>query len=209
MAYNTDTTGSAAKLTTARTINGVSFDGTASITTNNTGWMPSDYGWLAWTHDIIATGNDTALPNGTLVISGIKIPTATTITNVILAISTAGSSLTSGQCFAALFQNGNLLASTADQSSNFTSSGVKTMALTSAQSVSAGLIHVGVFCNGTTNPIFFRASTGTGAINSHVNAGLSSTAFRYAVANTGLTTAMPSTLGTQSSTNRMLWAAVS
>lgn len=213
MAYNTDTTGNAAtadKLKTARTINGVSFDGSANINTNNNGWLPNDYGWLAWNFDLVVGWPGSALTGGTLFLSAIKIPAATTITNVILHCSGAGSSLTSGQCFAGLFQGGNLLAATADQSTAFTSTGIKTMALTSAQSVSAGTIYVGVFANGSTLPSFlmtvFNSQLGG---NAAINTGLAQGSFRFASANTGLTTAMPSTIGTQSTPNRMLWAAVS
>jgi hypothetical protein len=209
---NQSTTGSAATLTTARTINGMaSFNGSADISTNNCGWVPSDYGWKAWVHDLAFASTGGALTaQGTLFLTGIKIPVATTITNVILNVNTVGSSLTSGQCFAGLFQGGNLLAATADQSTVFTSGGMKTMALTSAQSVSAGMIYVGVFANGTTLPAFSVSPWGASlGLNNNINTGLAQGSYRYSTANTGLTTAMPATIGTQSATGRTLWAAVS
>ena len=203
--FNQNTTGSAAKLTTPRTINGLAaFDGSANISLNNGGWLPSDYGWLAWNFDPSLASTGQAATGGVLYLVGIKIPAACTITNVVLFCAVQGKGLTSGQNFAGLYQGGNLLAATADQTTAWGTSGIKTMALSSAQSVSAGMVYVAVVSNGSTPAAFSRS------INSPVaNGALSSGNYRYASANTGVTTALPGSYGTQSTTNNTYWAAVS
>jgi len=201
----TGTAGTAARLSTARLISGVSFDGSADISLNNAGWLPVDYGWKAWTFDIALAITAGVATSGLLYLQAIKIPAATTISNVILNIVTAGSGLTSGQCFAGLYQGGTLLASSADQSAVWTSTGTKVMALSSTQNVSAGTIYVGWFSNGTTNPAMARIQN----TNAGVNGGLAVGGWRFASANTGLTTALPASYSTQNATSNMPWAAVS
>jgi hypothetical protein len=64
----------------------------------------------------------------------LRIPVATTIISALLFLDTAGSALTSGQqCFAALYSSsGTLLSVTADQSTAWVSTGLRTMALATA-----------------------------------------------------------------------------
>lgn len=96
------------------------------------------------------------------------------------------------------------MAATADQAASWVSTGVKTIALTSPQTVTAGMVYVAYFSNGTTNPAFSRGNNTTA-----VNAGLGAGAYRYATADTGRTTTFASTLGTLTSLNAAVWAAVS
>jgi hypothetical protein len=210
---NQNTTGSAATLTTARTINGLaSFNGSANISTNNCGWIPSDYGFLSWTMDPAFASGNIGGTAGTLYLVGLKIPTACNITNVILAAAAVGSTLTSGQCFAGLYQGGTLIGSTADQHTAWsgggsaeTYGGFWPMALTGGPySVSAGMVYVAWFHNGTTSPTWLR-----GSYYGNPNYGLPSNGYRCATANTGLTTTLPSTLGTQTASPLCFWAAVS
>lgn len=202
--FNQNTTGSAAKLTTARTINTVPFDGSANIVTNGGQWAPSDYGMIAWAFDIMHCGL-LASVNGYLNLVGLKIPVATTITNVILGIGTAGATLTTGQNFAALYQGGSLLAGTADQATNWQSTGAKVMALTTPQAVTAGLAYVAFYTNGTTPPAFFKGALG----GTGINVNLSSPSYRSTWTNNGLTTTLPSTLGPMTQATTAYWAAVS
>jgi hypothetical protein len=208
---NQSTTGSAAKLTTARTINGVPFDGSANISTSNNGWQAADHGFVAWNYDFANQNGSSQFQGGaagTLTVMGIKIPAATTISNVVLWVLGAGVSLTSGQCFAGLYQNGTLIGSTADQSTAWQTVGLYTMPLVGGPySVSAGTVYVGFYCRGTTSPALARTSTGlTSAV---LNVGLTSNNYRCATANTGLTTALPSTLSAQTAAFTNYWAAVS
>lgn len=206
---NQNTTGNAAtatRLAQSRTINGLaSFDGSANVVTHNTGWMPVDYSWLAWAYDPIAATANQATTGGTLYISSIKVPAATTISNIILAVSTNGTSLTANQNLIALYQGGNLLATSADQSSVWAIPGIKVAAIT-PQSVSAGTIQIAVLTNasGTTPSLAGRTAPGARDI---LNLGLSGLGLRFATAGTGLTS-MPSTLGTLTASTISLWVAV-
>lgn len=117
-------------------------------------FLPSDYGFLAWNFDPVkAYTAGTVLTAGEQYLELLPIRQATTITNVIFQINTAGATLTSGENFAGLFDHtGALLSATADQSTVWTSTGTKVMALTTPQSVAAGMYYVGWFANGTTTP---------------------------------------------------------
>lgn len=156
----------------------------------STTWQPSDHGLISWPYDPSVATSGTALPvAGTLYLVRLHVPTATTVTNLLGDVVTAGSGLTAGQCFAGLFQGGTLLGTTADQSTAWATTGVKTMALTAPVAVAAGDVYVGVYYNGTTGPAFARSNG-----NALSNVGLSGNTSRYATGNTGLTTAMPGTL---------------
>ena len=155
-------------------------------------WMPYDHGLITWSFDP-ATINATAIipVAGQVNLIKLHVPAATTVTNVLFSISTAGSGLTSGQNFAALYNSaGSLLSATADQSSVWNSTGVKVMPLSAAQAVIAGDYYLAFYSNGTTLPTL-RAGGNAASI---ANANLSLANSRFATADTGRTTAMPATL---------------
>lgn len=204
---NQNTTGSAAKLTTARTIDGVSFDGTANIAFGNV--YPASLGWIGWAFDPMMLFAGAAPAAGFLYGVGVYIPKATSITNLVLNVMTAGATLTSGQSIASLYQGGALLGVTADQSTAWTSTGLKTMALTGGPiAVTAGWAYVCYHSQGTTRPTFSAAvaGSGTGTI-SVTNNGTVKRSF-IETSHTGLTTTPPSTLGTLTDSSPV-WAAVS
>lgn len=167
-----------------------------------------DYGYKAWTFDPIigfaGAGNDAL--GGYLFLTAIPIRANTTVSNIVMQVMTAGATLTSGQCFAGLYSSaGNLLATTASQSTAWASTGFKTMALTGAPvSVSAGVVWVGLFSNGTTLPKFLAAVSTAGGIDVSP-----STFKRSAYGSTGNTTVMPSTWGTVNNHGYVFWAALS
>ena len=207
VAESTGNAATATKLATARTISGVSFDGSANITVNNGEWVPADFGYKAWAFDPIHANTTTYVGNGgTLYLIGVKIPHATTISTVHLWVSVAGSSLTTDQCFAGLYQGGNRLASTATQHTAWATTGLKSMNLASAQSVTAGLAYVAFYYNGTDSLRIGGAAIESSNFNN--NGGLASN-FRHAIADTGLTTGLPATLATQTGWVASGWAAVS
>lgn len=198
---NQSTTGNAAtatKLATARNINGVSFDGSAAVITDS-GIGPSDFGWGGWSHDIAACFNTpVALPVAGLVyLVALPIHGIQTITNLIINVGTAGSGLTSGQNFAGLYQNGAFLAATADQSTNWASTGAKVMALSTPQLVNSanGVVYAAFFANGTTRPALYEAAIGSAAWQAIAASGVFKR-WTYDSTNTGRTTSFPTTLGT-------------
>ncbi len=174
-----------------------------------TGWTSDDHGLVTWSMDVAAAGFNSLLSvAGTLYVVRLHVPVSANATNILLAITSAGVTLTSGQCFAGLYTSaGSLVATTADQASNWQSTGLKTMALTGGPfALTAGDYYVGFYANGTTLPAFVRGNNQIGG--SLLNVGIGS-GFRFATANTGLTTALPGALSAQTSSNFAWWVAVS
>lgn len=170
-------------------------------------WQPSDYGLLAWSFDPVSATTSTAMsPAGTLQGCKIHVPVGASVTNIIVAMTTAGSGLTSGQCFAALYKGGNLLGVTADQSTNWVGATIpQIMPIAGGPlSVASGDVDVVFWYNGTTGPTFARA-----AGNVQINANLTNATSRFFTANTSITTTAPGSLTGRTSLNTAWWAALS
>jgi hypothetical protein len=116
---------------------------------------------------------------------------APTISTIAVYVGTAGSSLTSSENFAGIYNSsGTLKGSTADQTTAWGTTGLKSMALTSAfTSIPAGRYYLAILSNGTTPPAF-RAPA---AVPNLANAGLSGANLRYAAYSSSLT-ALPGTI---------------
>jgi hypothetical protein len=182
----------------------------ASVTRGRRSFVrPSDHGLLAWTYppdEVTGSSGSLLGTAGTVYLLPVEIDFAGPATNVLMYVTTQGSGLTSGQCFAALFQGGVLIGTTADQATAWGTTGMKTMALASGPfNVSAGPAYVAAFWNGSTAPQFAR----TGNLSGLINVGIGATASRYGSANTGRTTSMPGTLGTIAAASNAFWAGVS
>lgn len=172
------------------------------------GWTPAQLGFKAWNYDPKGFQAGTVLPaNGTLYVQKLYTPASLSVTNVHYQVITAGASLTANQNFAGLYSSaGALLGSSADQSTGWTNVGTRTMALTGGPfTVAAGFFYVALYSNGTTRPSMGRLGNNIGGMNGLLSAANS----RWASANTGLTTALPATLGALTATNIAYWAAVS
>lgn len=159
--------------------------------------LASDRGYLGWTQPIYALSAGSALPTaGVLNLRRVRRVSAGNVTNIVAYVTGAGSALTAGQCFAALYTAaGSLVAQTADQASAWGSTGVKSMALAGGPlPIDAGDYYVGVWFNGTTGPSLLRSGSITNALT---NAGLTAPNLETATANTGVTTTAPVTLGAQ------------
>lgn len=168
---------------------------------------PADHGFLGWNFDpSLSIGSTILAAAGTLYLARIKVPKAITVTNLHVHCTSVGVTLTAGRNFAALFTAaGARVASTVDQSTAWTALGLQTMALTSAQAIAAGDYYVGFYSNGSTLPTFARGTSLSAA-----NTGLAAPNFRYASADTGLTTAMPVTnFGAQTALSVAYWVALS
>lgn len=183
---------------------------------SNVGWytfpdfLPIDHHLIAWAFDPALAGAIAAAlsPSGSLYTTRVHVPEATTVTNILMSVSVAGAALTSGQCFAGIYQGGTLLGSTADQATAWASTGIKTMALAGGPvAVAAGDVEIGYFFNGTTGPRFH----GGNAAGVLYQVGLTSTESRFGFAGGGgNTTAMPASLGTKSNQNILsIWAGLS
>jgi len=143
----------------------------------------------------------------------IKIPRAMTVANLIMNVSVIGATLTTGENIASIYSpTGTLIASTADQSTVWTSLGLKVMALTAAGGQSlllpAGYVLAGPLAKGTTAPQFSDAAVSAAAAVA-LNANLTSPLLRSGYAGTGTYTAPPSTLPTVTGQGGTMWAALS
>jgi hypothetical protein len=173
------------------------------------------FGYLGWTFDnAMISGNTTLSSAGVVTLCKIPWPNTLTVTNIVIGIGAGGGSLTSGQCFAGIYNSsGTLLGISADQSGTWNASGAKTMALNGgvisvAGGGAGGFIYVGLLWNGTTSPSVFKAVNNS-SVNA-VNLGLSAASSRSASNGTG-NTSLPSTLTLSSSVAlaNAYWAALS
>jgi hypothetical protein len=173
---------------------------------------PYDHGLIAWSFDPAASDRSAgvALTSGRAHVTLLDVPVPTTITNVRLYIFTAGTSLTAGQSFAAIYEaDGDLLRASADQSTAFASTGEKVIPLSTPYVMSTpGYIKAIVWSvfSGTAPALMRSSGSVAGAAN---NVGMADPFFRTAVANTGLTTTAPSTIGTQTSSASIAWIGLS
>lgn len=180
-----------------------------STADSNIASLPADRGFKAWTAPPDLAAGSTALPTaGLLMLRRIRRVPATSITNIVTYVAAGGTSLTSGQCFAALYTAaGALVGVTADQATAWAGVGVKTMALAGGPfTVTAGDHYVGVWFNGSAGPAFAR----NGTLNANLtNVGLSAPNFGAASADSGLTTTAPATFGVQTTVVYEWWFALS
>jgi len=166
-------------------------------------WFPVDHNLITWSADpTLVTGTYTLATAGTLYIVAVK-TNATTISNVVYNVTTAGGTLTASQCFVGIYQNGALLGSSASQHTAWGSTGVKTTALASPVAVQQGIVYVAFFFNGTTGPTLAAGSTALS------NVGLTTAQSRYATGATGATTALPAAPGTLTALAQSPWVALS
>lgn len=174
---------------------------------------PADHNLLGWSFDpaLAINTSSAALTSGVEFQTKIRLTAPATVSNVLLAISAAGATLTAGQSFVGLRNAaGTLIGLSADQSASFAVTGNKTIAIapTSAGSLTmlpAGVYYVVVLCVGTTMPTLLRAAS-----QSIINVGLAAGAFRFATLGAGLTAlpAAPAMAG-QAANSTALWVAVS
>jgi hypothetical protein len=161
---------------------------------------------LGWNYDSEIASGTFLHVSGTLYLHQIYIPVASTITNVLLGVTTAGGTLTAAQNLVGLYDAaGNRVAVSVDQAASWVSTGAKTCALTAPYAAAAGVYWVGVLSVGTT-PITVACSPG---FRSAYEAGVSGATLRHG-GNAAAQTAMPATavLASNASTSNSMWAGV-
>jgi hypothetical protein len=171
------------------------------------GFQPADHNLDAWTFDpALAQGSSTPTA-GVLQLGKIKLGAAASVASIIATVTATGTGLTSGQNFAGLYNSsGTLLATTADQTSAWGTTGAKTMTLTGGPyTLAAGTYYGALLANASTTPPTFL--TGHSSSSSTLNIGL--TIGRYVTSGSGLT-ALPSsvTLASASASFRAWWLAL-
>ncbi len=174
---------------------------------------PARHSLLEWNYDPIAASATTSaastLTAGAVTLVKFTAQTTGTINNIIAQVLAAGATLTSSQNYAAIFSMaGTRLGITADQTTAWGSTGLKTMALTSGVAVTAGTDYwVAFLSNGTTPPKFTQAA---GTVVT-ANAGLTTSTYRFATNGTGQTS-MPGSIAPASNTGTnavTMWVALS
>lgn len=176
----------------------------AAVSAGSGQWQPSHYGYIAWAYDPTLCSTTTLITAGLLYVTGIQIPAATTVTNIVAAVGALDSGLAAGQNFAAIYQGGTLLGATADQQTNWATTGLKIMPIAGGPvAVAAGLAYVGWYAGARTTLAFSR--TGNALVYPVNGAGIT----RAATANSGLTTSIPSTLGALTTSGHGYWTAIS
>ena len=194
------------------TANGVA--ATAGITAAAAGYVKaSDHNLVGWTYDPTAAQAGTVMPTaGVANVARVRVLSGV-VSNIHFLLTAGGSSLTSGQCFAALYNDAGALvgggAITADQAANWATGGFKTCALSVAQGVTPNAWYrVLWWFNGTTGPTLARGSNLDAAF---LNAGLSAPLLRYSTADTGRTNAasVPANIGSQTGAQTAWWVGLS
>jgi hypothetical protein len=156
--------------------------------------LPGDQGFLAWNYDIAMAGSGSQLTaSGTILVAKLNVPVATLVTYINLWVQAVGATLTSGQSKVALYDSSKNLVSgstSADQSTAWTSTGLKAIALGTPASLAPGTYYIAMWSVGSTMPAFRSVAN-----VSSVNANLLAADSRWATANTSITTTAPSSLG--------------
>jgi len=177
-------------------------------------FLPERHGWLSWNFPPVNCAGGTIVTSGRINLFRIDVPRTVTINNILAIVTTAGSTLTSGQNLAGIYDSsGNRLGQTADQSTPWTSTGLKTMALTAPVTIQGSqdtYLYVAILSVGTTPPTFARTIAST-PVSTAWNGGiLVPASFYYADGPAGQT-ALPTsiTLSSNASANVGYWTGLS
>lgn len=177
---------------------------------NDPTFTAPDHGLIAWTMDPAtcrSVGDN--ITSGTIYLCKVRIVNRSTIvSNVLFSIVNTPTNMTAGQNFVGLYDSsGTRLVTSADQAANWTTAGLKTVAIT-PQTLAVGSYYVAILMNSTgTVPQLLQ---GNGASASALNAGLSVGTARFLNTSAG-NTSLPSsiTLGSQSTNAGSRWFALS
>ncbi len=178
-------------------------------TVNSPDFTPEDHGLLSWTSEPgTISGVAYNLTAGQIYLSKIKIVNrSTVVSNILYGVGTAQVGGTAAQNFVGLYSStGTLLVSSADQTTNFSTTGNKTAAIT-PQTLAVGTYYVAFLANHATTAPAISASGGNTNIN---NIGLTTATARALNTGAGNTTLAASiTLGSQSVNFAVRWAGFS
>ena len=165
----------------------------------------SDHGLVAWSFDPANIQGGTILPTAGL-LQVVRVRTLSPVaTSIEMYVTAGGTSLTSGQCFAAVFNGAGALLGAGAVTGSAHGTGVagwgdagrKSLPLSVAQAVVPNADYlVGFYANTAgTLPTFARAANVVDG--SALNLGMSAPTLRFSSANAGLTTTMPANVGAQ------------
>ena len=169
--------------------------------------VPSSHGFLAWSTPPDGLSSQGVLGTGRITWARVKLVAAATVSTLWTYVGTLGSGLTAGQNFIGLYNSaGNLLASSADQSAVWTTTGLKSAAIT-PQSVAAGDYLIAIVAVGTTPPAIARPNASAAAM---CNANLPTTVagLRSGLGQSSLT-ALPASITSPTASTSIYWFAMS
>jgi hypothetical protein len=173
---------------------------------NRPDFTPEDHGLLTWTADPgVISGSGFVLTSGQVYLSKLKIVNrSTVVSNIIYQVTTAGTSLTAGQCFVGLYDSsGTRLVASADQATAMASTGTKTAAIT-PQTLAVGTYYVAwLAVSAATAPQVAGAAGNTSVTNVNLSAA-ASRSLTTAAGNTSLPSSI--TLSSQSQNIAVRWA---
>lgn len=172
---------------------------------------PGDFGWLAWSGDPALMTVGTAAPNGNLSMTRLVLRAQKTITRAHLFTTGGGATLTN--VGVALYSAAGALLASAVNTAGATTSAfqlaqLQTITFATPQTIGPGPFYVAHWFTGTTPPSLLRGAP-SGTIQNAGTTLASGTGLRFAVANTGLTTAAPATATQTGNAASAFWAAVS
>lgn len=184
---------------------GSSGGGAILAATSAGSWKATDHGLVAWSFDPANMQAGTILPTAGL-LQVVRVRALTSVaTSIEMYVTAGGTTLTSGQCLAALYSGaGALLGAGAVTASahgtgatGWGDAGAKSLPLTVAQAVTPYADYLVCFYanTGGTLPTFARAAAV--ASGAALNVGMAAPTLRFSSANSGLTTAMPANVGAQ------------
>lgn len=198
----TSVTGTSANYARADHVHGTPFQPSAPTA--------EDQNLIAWTYDPLQAISFTSTSPGTLALLRIIIRKPQTLTNVIYAVTAGGTGLTVGENSVGLYTfAGNLVAHTADQTTEMSGVGIITAAWSTPYAASAGEYWVAILNNGSSTPSYARM--GATALSDLASVGLTAATRRFGSYGSGLT-ALPATITPASIgavTNGLFWAAIS
>lgn len=135
---------------------------------------PGDQGLIAWSGDPAGAGVSASPASGGVRLMRIILRRAATLNTVWVVVATAGATLTSGQNFIGLYTSaGTRVALTADQTTAWGTTGIKSAAFTSSYAAAAGSYYVALLSVGTTTPLFAATSVQSSGLAANVNLSVS------------------------------------
>jgi hypothetical protein len=167
---------------------------------------PDNYYWLASNYDPMFAANNAVLPvAGTMYNVMVDVPKSGSLDGVVTCVTTAGSGLTSGQCFVAVYEGSDssatLVAQSDDASGDWASTGMRHVYFTGAPTLNPGPHIISFWFNGTTGPTFACAANNANLVNPEGQA-------RFTSSGTSKTTTAPATVGALTNIGPSWWAAI-
>lgn len=162
----------------------------SALSVKASGFGADDFGWIAWTTDPANASASTPIA-GRVYTARVKVAKTGTISNLSIWVSTAGATLTHG--FLGIYKlDGTLLAQSADQTTNWQTTGLKTVPMVTPITVNAGdQLLFAYLVAGTTAPAI-AANASAPAVNSMLTATSGNNTYRAGIQSATAQVALPS-----------------